>query len=143
MQKVSAIIVFLVIAAMIGVAAGGEKTAAKIEGTWIYTTWAGKKLTDEDSAKLSLVKVFKDGKYTVSVEGKTVESGTYTVDESKKPATIDLARGYGEERKTLVGIYKIEGDTLTMVRGVISSKDRPKSFDDEGKGLIDVFKRRK
>jgi|ERR1019366_1277072 uncharacterized protein (TIGR03067 family) len=121
--------------------AGGEKKAApKIEGTWSATGGSseGKKVPDDLIAKAMFVGVFKDGKYKVSVMGKDLETGTYKVDVSKKPATIDLTAADGkDEGKTQLGIFIIEGDKLTIAVGKADSKDRPKSF--EGGDGVEVM----
>lgn len=147
MQKLVASIVCFAVAAVCATAlsttAGGEK-AGKLEGTWIATaaTSNGKKATEEDLKKVMLTVTFKTGKYSVTVIGKEVEAGTYKTDKSKKPAAIDLTIAEGKEKgKTQLGIYKIEGDVLTIAMTPADSKERPKTFEAADKGEVTVLKR--
>src|SRR5437763_1600474 len=108
---------------------GGEKKAAKIEGTWIGISGItdGKKLPDDVLAKVMLTVVVKEGKYSVLVEGKEVESGTYKTDAAKKPPHLDVTIGKGkDEGKTQLGIYKLDGEMLTVAFGSAGAKERPK-----------------
>ena len=144
MKKVLANVVCFGLVALAGVAAGGEKSA-KIEGTWIATAGVsdGKKIPDEVVAKIMLTVTVKNGKYSVAVEGKEVESGTYKADASKKPATLDLTIVKGkDEGKTQLGIFKLDGDNLTVAVGN-AGKDRPKDFDGGADIEVTVLKRKK
>jgi uncharacterized protein (TIGR03067 family) len=143
---IATICCFTLAALLISVAGGGEKTTAKVEGTWAVTAGSsdGKKLPDEVIAKAMVSVVFKDGGYKVTGMGMQIEAGTYKVDASKKPATIDMTitEGGGVE-KSQVGIFKLEGDVLTLAIGAAGVKDRPKNFDGGDKIEITVMKRSK
>ena len=69
--------------------------------------------------------------------------GTFTIDPKKTPATIDLVPGKGRyEGKTLPGIYKLEGDTLTIAFAE-PGKDRPTAFESKaGSGVVLVVHKR-
>jgi uncharacterized protein (TIGR03067 family) len=146
MKKRSAIVVSLALAAFVVTAAGGQQTVDKLEGTWTATGGIsdGKKVPEDLVAKLNLIAVFKDGKYTITIQGKQLEAGTYKIDGSKKPATIDMAVQEGKDKgKSQIGIYKLEGDNLTLVLANAGIKERPKSFDGAPQVEVSVFKRKK
>jgi uncharacterized protein (TIGR03067 family) len=145
MKKLLASIVCLSLAGLVGVAAGGEKGAAKLEGTWMATGGIadGKKLSAEVVEKTMLTIVIKDGKYSLNVQGKEIETGSYKADPSKKPPTLDISIETGEDKgKKQLGIYKLDADNLTVAIAS-AGKDRPKNL--EGGADIDVtiLKRKK
>src|SRR5262245_3865128 len=58
--------------------------------------------------------VFEGNKYTFTA-GDAVEKGTYTLDPKAKIPAFDFAITEGEMKgKKQLGIYKVDGDTLTL-----------------------------
>ena len=151
MKKILSCIICLAVASAF-TTAGGDKTP-KLDGAWTATAAIidGNKLPEDEVAKTKLVVTFKDGKYTASMfnkdagKEKEIESGTYKIDASKKPATIDLLIGKGSKDagKTQLGLFKLDGDQLTLVIGGVDAKERPKSFDGEKGVEVTVLKRNK
>jgi hypothetical protein len=58
---------------------------------------------------------------------------------------MDFTRGQGEKSQTAAGIYKLEGDTLTICTGGRPPGGRPTDFVTEpgDRRLLRVFKREK
>ncbi len=140
------VIASLVCLGLVTAWAAGGATDTKLEGTWVTTASfaGGKKATEENLKKTMVTVVFKKGAYTVTSQGKKVEAGTYETNATKKPATIDVTITEGDDKgKTELGIYKVEGDTLTIAVAPHDSKQRPKSFEPAAKGEVMVFQRRK
>lgn len=68
-----------------------------------------------------------DGKVFMKEGGDAkAEEGTYKVDIKKMPAELDLVPSLADKAPTLVAIYKIEGDTLTIA--LTLGGERPKEF---------------
>ncbi len=132
MKKLLASVVCLSLVGLVATA-GGDK--AKIDGTWLLTGVVapdGKVIPADDIAKAMATGVFKDGKYAFSFGAKVAESGTYKTDSTQTPATIDLMIVEGnpkEKGMKQLGIYKIEGDTLTVAVSKPGSTTRPKVFE--------------
>jgi uncharacterized protein (TIGR03067 family) len=113
----------------------------KLEGNWVATGWTqgGQALPGEvlESIKWSV----KGDKYTFEM-GDSTEEGSVKIDHAKKPATIDLAITSGADKgKDQVGIYKIDGDTVTFCFARPGAKDRPTEFsstEDNGHILLTV-----
>jgi uncharacterized protein (TIGR03067 family) len=118
--------------------------AKKMEGTWVITSWeqGGFALPAEgiEGAKWTV----KGDKYTFTMGG-NVEEGTFKLDSSKKPATIDLDITAGNcKGNAQPGIYKIDGDTMTFSFNKPGEKGRPTEFKstEEGDTFIMVTMKR-
>ncbi|MFO0822215.1 MAG: TIGR03067 domain-containing protein [Gemmataceae bacterium] len=94
------------------------------------------------------VRTQADGKFTFTppADSKIPPStGTYAVDTTKTPATFDMkVKGGTFDGKTLIGIVKVEGDTMTMAF-VEEGKTRPTKFESPaGSGIaLTVYKKAK
>jgi uncharacterized protein (TIGR03067 family) len=85
-----------------------------------------------------------DGKYTITPNAAATTAkkpepttGTYAIDVTKTPMTIDMKpKGGTYDGKTLLGIVKVDGDTLTIAFAE-PGKDRPATFESkEGSGVV-------
>jgi uncharacterized protein (TIGR03067 family) len=107
--------------------------------------WSIRSITiDGRAAPEDLVKNFRchfdEKTYNDTVANEVIEEGSYTIDASKTPKTIDFDIKKGrKEGKRQLGIYKIEGDKITLVMTQAGSTERPKSFKAEsGDSLVEV-----
>jgi uncharacterized protein (TIGR03067 family) len=138
--------IVLVCFATLSLVAVAQETG--VEGVWtaVEAVSDGKKIPAQalDTVKLTLT--MKAGKYDVVIQGKKIESGTYKIDASKKPAHIDLTIVEGDEKgKVQQGLFKIEQDKLTLVVNDGKGAERPKAFESaEGSKLeLTVLARKK
>src|SRR5437899_1687111 len=67
-----------------------DKDQEAVQGTWTLETLNqdGKAAPAEDLKRITFV--FKDNTYAISMEGKELETGTFKLDSSKKPKTVDF-----------------------------------------------------
>jgi uncharacterized protein (TIGR03067 family) len=129
--------------------AADEGKHNKVQGTWaaVQAAFDGKKAQDEVVRALEVV--ITGDTITITspsaVEYFPSETGTYKLDPSSKPKTIDLTLTAGPNKgKTLAGIYQLEGDNLKLcIHG--AGKERPKEFDSKKgtDGMLLELKREK
>jgi uncharacterized protein (TIGR03067 family) len=97
----------------------------------------GQEMPSEKRQKLRLE--FKDGKAIVRPEGEKERPAEYTIDADKNPKNISIKP---EGKDGLIGIYKLDGDNLTIC---LSPEARPTQFEstDKTKTMLLVLKRDK
>ena len=69
--------------------------------------------------------------------GKEIDEARFKIDPTKKPKTIDLVDAKEKNGKTAPGIYKLEGDELTLCWNATDS-DRPTEFTKVRKTGLDM-----
>lgn len=107
----------------------------KLQGTWKMTAaWAGGTKVDIPKGADAYY-VFAGDKLTMKATGEVDKNGTFKVDPIKRPSQIDLIAEKGKEKETMQGIYKLDGDTLTVAYSAMGPKGkRPAVF--EGKDVM-------
>jgi len=118
------------------------KAAPKIEGTWLVVS-AVQDGKDEEKAKDSKL-TFKDGKITVQKEGDNDKNATYKLGTADKLKTIDVSPEGKDE--SIKGIYKLDGDKLTICITHKPDGDRPTEFtgkEGSGQMLLELKREKK
>ena len=117
----------------------------KFQGKWVPVSASidGKALEEEEMKDRSMV--FKGEKRILMYKDKERGTASLKIDPGKSPAQIDTTNEDGPGKgATLKGIYKFDGDKLTLCF-VLNSKDRPTEFASKpGSGtVLSVHKRAK
>jgi uncharacterized protein (TIGR03067 family) len=120
-----------------------KKDVEKLQGEWVMESHEinGEKL-GEDRIK-DYKRTVKEDHFTVVVGDKTVVEGTFVLDTSKKPKTLDITLESGDQKgEKMLGIYELDGDTYKVCIGApgIDSPTEFVSKPDSNHGLT-IWKR--
>ena len=133
-------VVFLIAAAE--PAQDAKQELDKLQGEWtlVSVEVRGKKRPDTVNAVSKLT--ISGNQWVVTYRDFPSQArSTIEIDPSKDPKTIDLISRH--ENATAPGIYKLEGDTLTVCYGTVGG-ERPKEFKTtQETGVLVVLKRAK
>ena len=140
---------FLMAVIVLGLGAGASDAASgadgekSLQGVWIAAAGErnGAAAGDLKGHRLT----FSGNRFVIRAKGKLLYQGTFRVDPSKKPATIDFTHTRGEAKgKTWLGVYRLEGDVLKICDNADDlAQGRPAAFATEpGSGqVLLTFKR--
>jgi uncharacterized protein (TIGR03067 family) len=102
--------------------------ADALQGGWsmVLLFMNGEEVPSEQAKSGELVVI--DDEYRPKL-GATADVTTFKIDATQSPKAIDFTFTSGFSKgKTVKGIYKIDGDDLTICRGLNPEKDRPTEF---------------
>jgi len=122
-----------------------KKELEKLQGDWVMVSSERNGETLPDEQVKAFRRTIKGEEFTVTRDGETIAKGTFTVDPSKSPKTIDVTFTEGDNKdKKMLGIYEIDSDNHKVCYAPLG-KDRPKEFSSKGEeGLtLSVWKREK
>jgi uncharacterized protein (TIGR03067 family) len=122
-----------------------KKDRDAMQGSWNAASHVvdGEKLGDDEAQVL--FRTVKDDTYSVSLFDKPLGKGTFTIDATKKPKSIDARPASADkDAPPMLGIYEIDGDTFRTCFAQ-PGKERPKDFECKaGSGhQVIVWKREK
>ena len=113
---------------IVGLSGADEPT--NLKGEWsLVSLKIGGQLAPPDLIA-GFISTFDTQKYTNRVGDKTLEEGSYHIDASKMPAAIDFAITKGPQAgKKQSGIYRLDGDTLTLCVSDAGTETRPTTLE--------------
>jgi uncharacterized protein (TIGR03067 family) len=112
----------------------------KAEGSWTAISWEFEgKSFPADSRRLEV----RGDKFIWHFGSNILSTLVTHLESAKEPKELDLTRGEGDKQQTILGIYKLQGDTLTICTS--SRGERPKVFSSKpgSRCLLRVLKRDK
>jgi uncharacterized protein (TIGR03067 family) len=107
-----------------------DKEAKSLNGTWqVVSQWTNGKedlIPKEGGDMVTL----NDGKYTIKEGDKDICKGTFKLDSTKTPMSIDKTMTEGDDKgKTTLGIYQLTGDEVKVSWSRTGEVDRPAGFE--------------
>ncbi len=123
----------LLVGALAGLAAGGERVADPLLGKW-ETVMVIRGDVPDDGLKGAIREHLDGGQYSVTPAAGSKSpkvAGSYTVDTTKTPPHIDMMPDTGKYKgETLKGVYKLDGDSLVVA---FAEPGQPRPGDTEPK----------
>jgi uncharacterized protein (TIGR03067 family) len=80
----------------------------------------------DDQAQV-LFRTIERNKYTITRFSKEIATGSFTIDATAMPRTIDSTPANSPDGKPLLGIYEFDGEKL-RVCNALPGKPRPRTF---------------
>ena len=115
-------------------------TLAMLQGTWVFTSMNGQDASGGPEVAVTIT----DNKYVQTQAGEVIERGTFKIDETKKPMTIDLTILEGDSAgKSQVGVITVTATTLTAKMADAGETTRPTNMNQEEGFFVIVATKKK
>jgi uncharacterized protein (TIGR03067 family) len=96
---------------------------ADLQGAWTMTSNNGQDVAGSGQV---VVLTITGNRYEQTVNGQLSERGTFKVDESKKPMTVDVSVAEGQNAGLVeLGVFQLSGKTLTCKMAQPGATTRP------------------
>ncbi|HEV3386593.1 MAG TPA: TIGR03067 domain-containing protein [Gemmata sp.] len=107
-----------------------DKEAKSLNGTWQVVSQSTNGKEDAIPKEGGDTVTLNDGKYTIKEGDKDVCKGTFILDSTKTPMSIDRTMTEGDEKgKTTLGIYQLTGNEVKVSWSRVGETDRPTGFE--------------
>ncbi len=141
MLRVAVAVFAIAVAAPLSAQKAGAPGAAALQGTWVFQS-INSQTPPEGAPEMTLT--FTGANYHQTLGQQVNERGTFKVDTSKKPMTIDLTIVEGDDAgKTQLGIFEVAGDTLRANFGLAGATTRPADMTVKTESLLLVATKKK
>ena len=100
---------------------------ARMQGDWMVAAmWSGGIKVPDDEAQ-ALFRTVEGNRYTVSRYSKPSSTGTFQIDATASPKTIDSTPEVAKDKPPILGIYEFDGQTLRIANAQ-PGQPRPTTF---------------
>lgn len=112
-----------------------KKDLDKFQGSWRAVSVVNLDGKPASADEIQHTRLVVNGN-TFILQGKDATiRGTFSIDPTRVPKTIDVTLEGAKPEDKILGIYRIDGD-LRKSCFVLPGKERPKDFPSEGKGYL-------
>jgi len=106
-----------------------KKDLKALQGDWIMAALEVNGVDVPANKLEGTVLAIKDNRYVVKVKDKLVTTAILELNPKTDPKQLDMTPQDGDKKDKLMrAIYKIEGDTFKMARGLNPEQERPTQF---------------
>jgi uncharacterized protein (TIGR03067 family) len=107
-----------------------DKETKSVNGTWQVVSQSTNGKEDAIPKEGGDTVTLNDGKYTIKEGNKDVCKGTFKLDSTTTPMSIDKTMTEGDDKgKTTLGIYQLTGDEVKVSWSRVGETDRPTGFE--------------
>jgi uncharacterized protein (TIGR03067 family) len=106
----------------------GADDLAKMQGDWMVHSMRSEGMDVPADDAQSLFRTIEGDKYTISRYTKRAGQGTFKIDATQSPKTIDSQPTTPPGTKPILGIYEFQGQLLRICNAR-PGQPRPKNFD--------------
>ena len=112
-----------------------------LQGTWVVVSVNGESIENQGA---TMALSIEGDKYSQIVNGAVDETGTFTLDATKKPAVFDLHIKEGNDAgKDQPGILELKDDTIVAFLAAPGASTRPANFDSADGQIYVIAKKMK
>jgi uncharacterized protein (TIGR03067 family) len=128
MRVIVPVIAFLVLVGAAGAQDLMKKEMSQLEGEWCMVSGEANGVPMPKETVNGGKRVAKNGETTITFGGQVYFKAKFRIDPTRKPKAIDYTMTEGPTKgKTHLGIYELDGDTVTFCFAA-PGKDRPTEF---------------
>ena len=106
-----------------------KKDLKALQGTWIIAAMEVNGMDVPANKLEGTVLTIKDDRYTIKIKDKVINTAVIELDPKKDPKQLNMTpqEGAGKDKQHKA-IYKIDGDTFKLARGLNAEQERPDQF---------------
>jgi uncharacterized protein (TIGR03067 family) len=103
------------------------KDLERMQGNWMADSVSANGIKWGEDESQALFRTVKEDAYTVARYSKQLSAGTFTIDATQSPKTIDSTPRGAAAGQPVLGIYEFDGEALRICNAQ-PGKPRPKDF---------------
>jgi uncharacterized protein (TIGR03067 family) len=128
MKHIATLVLALVASTAVAIEDPNAADLQRMQGDWMVAAMKTEGMDTDPAEAQALFRTIEGNKYTVARYRKAIGQGTFAIDATKSPKTIDSTPAAPPGVKPILGIYEFEGEKLRVCIAK-PGQPRPKNFD--------------